>query len=151
MKEEQYYLEIEHLIKKNEINKRVRHIEENNDLVITYWNVGRIIVEAQGGRKRAKYRNELIKKWSIKLTELFGKGYDTTNLKRFRQFYLCFEKSVTLSHHLTWSHYSNLLPVKDENKRNYYINLCIKNSRLVYQTWGGYFCAFFISIRNNIQ
>ena len=128
MKEEQYYLEIEHLIKKNEINKRVRRIEENNDLVTTYWNVGRIIVEAQGGRKRAKYGNELIKKWSIKLTELFGKGYDTTNLKRFRQFYLCFEKSVTLSYHLTWSHYSNLLPVKDENKRNYYINLCIKDN-----------------------
>ena len=128
MTEEKYYEEIEHLIKKNEISKRVRTIEANNDLVITYWNVGKLIVEAQGGSSRAKYGNELIKKWSIRLTKLYGRGYNISNLKRFRQFYLCFEKSATASHLLTWSHYSNLLPIKDENKRNYYINLCIKNN-----------------------
>ena len=54
MNEEKYYDEIEHLIKKNEINKRVRRLEENNDLVTTYWNLGRLIVEAQGGKKYAK-------------------------------------------------------------------------------------------------
>ena len=79
MKEEQYLEEIEHLIKKNEIGKRIRKIEENNDLVVSYWNVGRLIVEAQGGLNRAKYGNELIKKWSVKLTKLYGKGYDATN------------------------------------------------------------------------
>ena len=126
MNEEKYYEEIEHLIKKQEINKRVRKIEENSYLVTTYWNVGRLIVEAQGGLNRAKYGNELIKKWSVKLTETYGKGYDITNLKRFRQFYLTFEKGGPLGHQLTWSHYRYLLPIKDENKRNYYINLCIK-------------------------
>ena len=40
---------------------------------------------------------------------------------------MCFEKSAMMSHLLSWSHYSNLLPIKDENERNYYINLCIKN------------------------
>ena len=74
MNEEQYYAEIEHLIKKNEINKRARKLEENNDLVTTYWEIGKLIVEAQGGEKYAKYGNELIKKWSIKLTEAYGKG-----------------------------------------------------------------------------
>ncbi len=48
MNEKKYYEEIEHLIKKNEINKRARKLEEENSLVTTYWNVGRIIVEAQG-------------------------------------------------------------------------------------------------------
>ena len=62
MKEQQYYEEIEHLIKKNEVNKRVRKLEDNHDTVSTYWDVGRLIVEAQGGSKRAKYGNELIKK-----------------------------------------------------------------------------------------
>ena len=128
MNEEKYYQEIEHLIKRNEITKRVRKLEEENSLVTTYWQLGKIIVEAQGGRKKAKYGNELIKKWSVKLTKVFGKGYNVSSLKRFRQFYLCFEKSATLSHLLSWSHYSNLLPIKDENKRNYYINLCIKNN-----------------------
>ena len=93
MNEQQYYEEIEYLIKKNEISKRVRKLEENYSLVETYWHIGKIIVEAQGGSTRAKYGNELIKKWSIKLTELYGKGYNYTNLSRFRQFYMLFFKS----------------------------------------------------------
>ena len=90
MNEESYYQEIEHLIKRNEINKRARKINDENDTVTTYWNVGRLIVEAQGGCERAKYGNELIKKWSVKLTKLYGKGYDYTNLSRFRKFYMSF-------------------------------------------------------------
>ena len=128
MTEELYYQEIEHLIKKNEINKRVRRLEENSDLVTTYWNIGRLIVEAQGGASRAKYGNELIKKWSIKLAEIYGKGYDYTNLSRFRKFYLSFPILGPVGQVLSWSHYRYLLPIKDENKRNYYINLCIKNN-----------------------
>ena len=111
-----------YLIKKNEISKRVRKLEDTHDIVITYWNVGRLIVEAQGGSKRAKYGNELIKKWSIKLTELYGKGYNSSNLRKFRQFYLTFEKSSPLGSKLSWSHYRELLIFKDENKRNFYIN-----------------------------
>lgn len=128
MKEQQYYEEIEHLIKRNEISKRVRKLEENYSLVETYWHIGKIIVEAQGGSTRAKYGNELIKKWSIKLTELYGKGYDASNLKRFRQFYLVFRKDGAVRHQLSWTHIRQLLPIKDENKRNYFINLCIKNN-----------------------
>ncbi len=127
MKEQQFYEEIEHLIKKNEINKRVRNLEENNDLVMTYWQIGKLIVEAQGGSKRAKYGNELIKKWSIKLTEFYGKGYNASNLRKFRQFYLLFPKCATVWRTLNWSHYRRLLSIKDENKRNFYLNLCIKN------------------------
>ena len=127
MNEEKYFEEIEHLIKNSEINKRVRKIEENHSLVETYWNVGRLIVEAQGGSKKTKYGNELIKKWSIKLTDTYGKGYDTTNLKRFRQFYLTFRNGGAVRHQLNWTHIRRILPIKDENKRNYYINLCIRN------------------------
>ena len=89
--------------------------------------MGRLIVEAQGGSKRAKYGNELIKKWSVELTNKYGKGYDATNLRRFRQFYIEFQKYGTVSR-ISWSIISVLLPVKDENKRNFYINLCIKNN-----------------------
>ena len=128
MKEQQYYEEIEHLIKKNEVNKRVRKLEDNHDTVSTYWDVGRLIVEAQGGSKRAKYGNELIKKWSIKLTNKYGKGYNSTNLKRFRQFYITFEKGAPAGNLLTWSHYREILPIKDKNKQSYYVNLCIKNN-----------------------
>lgn len=128
MTEESYYGEIEHLIKKSEINKRVRDIEANNNLITTYWNVGKLIVKAQGGASRAKYGNELIKKWSIRLTNLYGKGYNASNLRKFRQFYLAFEKCSPLGSKLSWSHYRELLIFKDENERNFYINLCIKNN-----------------------
>ena len=108
MNEEQYYQEIEHLIKKNEINQKVRRLEEENNLVITYWNVGRLIVEAQGGKKYAKYGNDLIRKWSISLTSKYGKGYGITNLKYMRKFYIIFQKGHPLGDQLTWSHYKEL-------------------------------------------
>ena len=125
--EEKYYVEIEHLVKRNEINKKARRLEENNDIVTTYWTIGKLIVEAQGGSKRAKYGNELIKKWSIKLTKMYGKGYDYTNLSRFRQFYICFPILGTVSQ-ISWSIIYILLPIKDKNEMNYYLNLCIKNN-----------------------
>ena len=65
MREEQYYSEIEHLIKKNEIQKQVRRLEENYTLVTTYWTIGKILVEAQGGESRAKYGMNMMKKESL--------------------------------------------------------------------------------------
>lgn len=126
MKEKDYYIEIEHIIKKQEINIRRRILEENNDTLMNYWNIGRLLVEAQGGEARAKYGNGLIKKWSIQYTEKYGKGYDYTNLSRFRKLYLAFPIVGPVAQ-LSWTIIVKLLPIKDENKRNYYINLCIKN------------------------
>jgi len=126
-KENKYYLEIEQLIKRNEINKKARYYKDISDTLITYWNVGRLIAEAQK-YERAEYGKELIKKWSKKLTTLYGKGYNESNLKRFRQFYLMYPNGGPLDHQLSWSHFRYLLPIKDENKRNYYINLCITNN-----------------------
>ncbi len=127
-KEKEYFLEIENYIKKNEINKRAIVSEENHSTLNTYWNIGRLLIEAQGGKSRAKYGNELIKTWSKDFTVKYGKGYNQTNLKNMRSYYLLIPKSRSLSDQLTWTHIRYLLPVKDENKRNYYINLCIKKN-----------------------
>ena len=123
-----YYNEIREIALDVESNSKVREYEENSERVKAYFNIGKLIVEAQGGRVRAKYGNELIKKWSIKLSEEFGKGYDYSNLKRFRQFYLEFQESGSLCHQLLWSHIRYLLPIKNENERNYYINQIILNN-----------------------
>ena len=56
-----YYKQVESLIKNNEINKKVRALQDNSETLLTYWNVGKLIVEAQGGKKRAKYGDSLIK------------------------------------------------------------------------------------------
>ena len=123
-----YYDEVNSYVKKVEIGKAIRETNANMELVECYWNVGRLIVEAQGGKEKAKYGNELIKTWAEKLTEEYGKGYNYTNLSRFRQFYLAFPIIAPLGQQLSWTIIRTILPIKDENKRNYYINLCIANN-----------------------
>ena len=120
-----YYEQVENLIKNNEVNKKVRALQDNSETLYTYWNVGRLIVEAQGGEKRAKYGDGLIKEWGKKLSEKYGRGYDYTNLSRMRLFYIEFPIIGSLRQQLTWTHYRYILPIKDENERNYYINRVI--------------------------
>ena len=122
-----YFIEIESFIKKNEISKKVRVLEENQSTLENYWNIGRLLVEAQGGEKRAKYGNGLIKEWSIKYAEKYGSGYDYTNLSRFRQFYLAFPIIGPVAQ-LSWTNIVKILPIKDQNKRNYYVNVCISKN-----------------------
>ena len=120
-----YYEQVENLIKNNEINKKVRALQDNSETLLTYWNVGKLIVEAQGGEKRAKYGDGLIKEWGKKLSEKYGRGYDYTNLSRMRLFYIEFPIIGSLRQQLTWTHYRYILPIKDEKERNYYINRVI--------------------------
>ena len=57
-----YYDEIKNYVKKVEIGRAIKEANANKELVDCYWNVGRLLVEAQGGKEKAKYGNELIKK-----------------------------------------------------------------------------------------
>ena len=117
-----YYLEIKNELVNNEIYKRVKDYSKNRSDLMTYYNVGKLLVEAQGGEERAKYGNELIKEYSKKLTLELGKGYSTRSLKYMRKFYL-FQKGQTLFAQLTWSHYLELLKFTDEYIINYYIKI----------------------------
>ena len=119
-----YYEEIKKELVNNEVYKRVKDYSKNKSDLITYYNVGKLLIEAQGGEKRAKYGNGLIKKYSKRLTEELGKGYSTRNLKNMRKFYL-FQKGQALPAQLqlTWSHYIELLNIEDINKINYYIKI----------------------------
>ena len=83
--------------------------------------MGRLLVEAQGGEERAKYGNKLIEKYSRRLSKELGKGYSTRNLKRMRKYFLFTQKGTTVSAQLQWSHYIELLRLKDINEINYYI------------------------------
>lgn len=122
------YKEIETLIKKVEIGKEIRERQANYELVDAYWNIGKLIVDAQGGKEKSKYGDALLKEWSKKLSKEYGKGYDYSNLSRFRQLYLYFPIVGPVGQQLNWTIIRTILPIKDENKRNYYINLCIKNN-----------------------
>ena len=118
-----YYDEIKETLIKNEIYKKVKDYSKNKSDLNAYFEVGRLIVEAQGGEKRAKYGNKLIKEYSEKLTKELGKGYKVSNLKNMRQIYLKFRKRQTLSGELSISHYIILSRIDNENEINYYINI----------------------------
>ena len=123
-----YYKQVEILIKKNEISKGVRALQDNSETLYTYWNIGKLIVEAQGGEKRAKYGDGLINDWGKRLSKKYGKKYDTSYLVKMRLFYLTFPILESLIPKLSWTHYMQVLPIKDINERNYYINQVILNN-----------------------
>ena len=122
-----YYEEIKDLIEKKEIKDGVRRLSYNSDKLKTYYEIGKLLVEAQGGENKTKYGDMLIKKWSKKLMEDYGKGYSFTNLKNMRKFYII-QKGQPLVDRLTWTNWTLLFPIKNENERNYYINQCILNN-----------------------
>ena len=124
----EYLDNIKTLIEKDIVLKKKHKLIEENNTLNTYFEIGKLLIEAQGGEKRAKYGNQLIKEWSEELTKLYGKGYDYTNLTRMRQLYLTFEKIGSVSQQLSWTHYRYILSIKEESKRNYYINICIKQN-----------------------
>lgn len=93
----------------------------NTELLTTYWNIGRIIVEyEQQNNERAEYGQQTLKELSRVLTKEFGKGFSRSNLQNMRAFYLAYPICQTVSGKLTWSHYCELLSVSDLNKRSFY-------------------------------
>ena len=129
-----YYNEIKNKLIDNEVYKRVKDYSKNKNELSTYYEVGRLLIEAQGGENRAKYGDGLIKEYSEKLTKDLGKKYSITSLKYMRMFYLLVEKSQPPADQLTWSHYCELLPLKDINEINYYIKItseqCLSKRKL---------------------
>jgi predicted nuclease of restriction endonuclease-like (RecB) superfamily len=93
----------------------------NQALIMTYWEIGKVIVENE---KRRKIDNQssrqIILALSKKLTREIGRGFSRSNLFNMRKFYLEYPDIQTLSGHLSWSHICELLIIDDKDKRNFY-------------------------------
>ncbi len=113
-----YYNEIKKELVNNEVYKRVKDYSKNRSDLKTYYTVGKLLSEA--GRH---YGEGIISKYSKKLTNELNKGYNTSSLKRMRQFYTMVQKGATMSHQLAWSHYVELLSLRNLDKINYYIRI----------------------------
>lgn len=100
----------------------------NFAMVEAYWNIGKSIVEHQGGEASAEYGAKLIDTLSKQMTADFGKGFTVTNLKYIRQFYLVFPNSHALRGELSWTHYRQLMKVENETARQFYLDECVKSS-----------------------
>lgn len=103
----------------NDARKRT-YATANHEMVLAYWNIGKLIVQIQGGAERASYGDGLLKRISRKLTSEFGKGFTYANLKNMRQFYECFPNRYALRSQLSWTHYRQLMRVDDPRAREYY-------------------------------
>ena len=122
----------------NEINNIFDNIKElvissrnkvysavNTEMLSLYWNIGKAIMEIQQGDERASYGDAVLDKLSKRLTDEFGKGFSSRNLRTMRKFYLIYPIWQTVSSKLSWSHYLELVKIEEDNKRNFYFNECI--------------------------
>ena len=93
----------------------------NTAMLQRNWLLGRrISEEILRGENRAEYGNEVIKKLSEELTDIYGKGFNKNNLYAFVQFYKIFPTLSGKSELLSWSHYMLLLSVPEDTARNWY-------------------------------
>ena len=117
-----YYDNIKEKLINNEIVKRVKDYSKNKSDLDTYYEVGKLLVDA--GKH---YGEGIIKQYSIKLKQEVSRKYSITSLKYIRQFYV-FAKSHSVSDQLSFTHYKKLIPLKDVNIINYYIDKAISNN-----------------------
>ncbi len=99
----------------------------NSSLVMLYWRIGQRIEIEVLKDNRAEYGEEIVATVSRQLTGEFGPGFAEKSLRRMIQFALVFEDEqnvATLSRNLGWSHFVEIIPLKDELQRNFYAEMC---------------------------
>ena len=119
------YLQIKEILN---VARKKAYTAVNFAMVEAYWLVGKQIVEAQVGNERAEYGSALLKYLSERLTNDFGKGFDESNLRLFRQFNLTFPIRDALRHELSWTHYRLIMRVENSKARYFYTDECIKSN-----------------------
>ena len=129
-----YYNEIKNILVDNAIGRKVREYKSNQKDLESYYNVGKLLVEAQGGEERAKYGNGLIKEYSKRLTSELGKGYSVRSLTDMRTFYSFCQKRQSLIaefkfRNISWTCITKLLKLDDINAIFYYVK-CIGKMNL---------------------
>lgn len=93
----------------------------NNQLIVTYWNIGKVIVENEEdtGIDSKSARQQILELSKI-LSEEIGRGFSRSNLFNMRKLYLNYPDVQTLSGQLNWSHTSELLTIEDKGRRSLY-------------------------------
>lgn len=126
----------------------------NFTMVEAYWNIGKLIIEEQGGNEKAEYGTGLLKELSKQMTQDFGKGFTVSNLKNMRQFYLTFPNGYALRSELSWTHYRLLMRVENENAREFYMQEAVKSqwsTRQLERQINSFFYERLLSSKNKEQ
>ncbi len=118
-----------------ESSQKIAYKAVNASLIQRNWLIGyRIAEEELQGEIRSEYGLQIIKSLSKELTQLYGKGYDRSNLYHCLRFYKMFPEIVDTmcrqsANLLSWSHYRALLQIENEEMREWYAKEALE------QTW----------------
>ncbi len=118
-----YYNEIKEQLINNEITKIVKDYSKNKSDLNTYYEVGKLLSEA--GKH---YGEGIIKEYSKRLTKELNKEYTVSMLYKIIQFYNIYLKVPTMSGTLSWSHWYEVLSIKDISAVTYYLSQSINNN-----------------------
>lgn len=124
IKEEQ--LLFEEIIQIIENSKRKVLVKVNTELVLLYWSIGIKLNNYVLKNQRAEYGKEIVKKLSVQLTEVFGKGWDDKTLRHcLRCAEVLTEAQIVsaLRRQLSWTHIKTIVYVKDELQREFYLTM----------------------------
>lgn len=108
-----------------EHGRKQAYAEVAKTAIITYWKVGRRLVEEeQHGEERAAYGTALVKGIANELVPIYGSSYNKRNLDYYKRFYILFPDIQIVNtrvHNLNWSHIRRLLSVGDDKARLWYL------------------------------
>ncbi|AZA76995.1 DUF1016 domain-containing protein [Chryseobacterium sp. G0186] len=99
----------------------------NSAMVVLYWKIGQRINEDILGNKRAEYGKEVVVQISQQLTLEFGSSFSEKNIRKMMQFASVFDKFEIVAsamRQLSWTHFLLLIPISQETKRNFYLEVC---------------------------
>ena len=99
----------------------------NSAQTLLYWQVGERIRREVLGEARADYGEQIVSTLSTQLVQAYGRGFSEKSLRRMIQFAEVFADAqivATLSRQLSWSHFIEILPLKQPLEREFYAEMC---------------------------
>lgn len=99
----------------------------NAGITRLYWKIGKRIKEEVLKGERADYGKQIVVSLSRQLVEEFGNSFSEKNLRRMIQFFEIFPDDkivVSLIRELSWTQFLALIPIDDNLKREFYIEMC---------------------------
>ena len=111
------------------IKRKKRDVKNavNNAMISLYWGIGKKLADEITGVNKPEYGKQVVIEISKRLSVDYGTGFNKSAISRminFCQEFPDYEKVATLSQQLTWSHFIEILPIKDELKRDFYAAMC---------------------------
>ena len=94
-----------------------------------YWHIGERINRDVLGSQRAEYGKQIVAQVARQLQKEYGKkGFDDKSIRRMMQFANLFADEQIVAQaarQLSWSHFIEVLPLKDDLQREFYITMAV--------------------------